>query len=873
MSSFLEFVSRLWGTLRTRRTDREMEEELRHHLELTAEEAHRRGDSPEGAVRAARLRAGSIPQAMEHLRDQRGLPWLEDARRDLRHALRMLARTPGFTAVAVLTLALGIGASTAIFSMLNVIVLQPLPYQDPDRLVVLWTDDVKRQLHETLVSYSSYAAWKERSQRFAELGFTTWTPLTLTGNIEAERMDAARASASTFTVLGASPLHGRAFSAEEERRGDRVAVVSQGFAERRFGSVSAALGQVLLLDGEPTAVVGVMPAWFQWPRRDVQLWMPLGDTRGRGFVIGRLRGESSLEQARQEMIAIGNQLAEQYPSLASNPDFPGFATALVPLDYHITGNSTRVALWVILGAVLLMLLITCANVATLVLARASGRRRELAVRAALGATRGRLVRQSLIESLALALMGAMLGVALAVWLLRLLIVVAPPDLPRLDAVSIDTAVLAFAMAVAMLCGASLGVLAARHAGAMQLEEALREGGRNQGTGAHGRRTRRRLVAVELAVTLTLVCGAGLLLRSLTQVAHVPLGFEPRNLLAFRVVVPDAFSTAQRRVFYEDALQRLRALPGVRHVGVVSRLFLMSSPDATIRVEGRPESSQVPVMDDAASPDLFTALRAPLRRGRYFTERDRNGSAHVAVVTERFAREFWRDEDPVGKRFQFLDKRFDDRWITVVGVIADMRRNGLEEEPYPQVFMPFAQSPSRGADFVISTETTPQTLAATVIRTVGAIDPNVPVYQISTVEQRLDALLTTRRFQAFLLALFAAGGLLLAAIGVYGLLRYVVMQRRQEIGIRMAMGASRRDVMALVIQEGLSLTGVGLIVGLLAAFALSSWMGTLVYGISTKDPLTFAVAPLLLVFVAALACLEPAWRAMRVDPVHVLRATE
>jgi predicted permease len=502
-----------------------------------------------------------------------------------------------------------------------------------------------------------------------------------------------------------------------------VVLVSQGFAERRFGSVSAAVGRRLLLDGHPTEVIGVLPAWFQWPRREVQLWIPLGDTKGRVFVIGRLRAESSLEQARREMNVISNQLAEKYPALAANPDFPGFATNLVPLEYHVTGHNTRVALWVILGAVLLALLIACANVATLVLARASARRRDLAVRAALGASRGRLVRQLLIESVTLSVMGGVLGIALAVGLLRLLVALAPPDLPRVEAVSIDMSVLMFTIAVALLCGVSLGIVAARQAAHLQLDEALRERGRNQGLGAQGRRTQRRLVAVELAVTLKLVCGASLLLRSLMHVEQVPLGFDVANTLLFRTVVPDAFSLVQRQAFYEQAVERLRTLPGVRRVGVISRIFpTTSSANATIRVEGRSHESNVyvPVIDDVASPELFTALRVPLRSGRYLSDHDTSTSAHVAVVTQRFAHEFWPGEDPVGRRFQFLDERFDDPWISVVGVIADMRRSGLEEEPYPQVFMPFAQSPSRGADFIVSTET-PQALVASVIRTIGAIN--------------------------------------------------------------------------------------------------------------------------------------------------------
>jgi len=874
MPSLREWLIRLGGSVHASRSDKDLEEELRFHLDSATGDARRRSDGQEDAIRHARLSAGSISHSLELLRDQRGLPWLDDARRDLRQTLRIFARARGFTAVAVITLGLGIGAATAMFSVLNAVILRPLAYRDPGTLVVIWTDNVKRQLHETLVSYPLYVEWKERSRSFSDLGLTSPnTPVTLSGPGEAERLDAVRASASIFSILGVSPVEGRTYSPGEERTGEPVAVVSRALAERRFGSAAAALGQVLLLDGEPTTVIGVMPPSFGFPTRDVQLWLPLGERRGRMVVIGRLRNGTTLVQARQEMVGIGKQLAEAYPALAANLEFSGFETNLVPLDYHVTGYETRVALWTLLGAALLMMLIACTNVGTLLLARAAARQRELALKVALGATRGRLVRQMLIEAAALASASGVLGIASAFWILRVLVASAPPDVARMEAVAIDGFVLVFTSAVAVVCSFILGAITAWRAQNVGLDEALREGGRSLGAGARRRRLQQVLIVGELAVTLALLCGAGLVLRSLGEVRRLPLGFETTNTLLFRMVVPNDFSSQQRQRFFDESLNRIRRLPGVRTAGVVSNIFPISLPNATISVEAGVQGPRVhtPVMDDVASPGFFSALRVPLREGRYFRDGDSSDSSPVAIVNERFVREFLGGRQPIGKRFQFVDRRFGNQWITVVGVVGDMRRHRLEQAPYPQVFLPFAQSPSRGADIVIQADVPPLAVASSVVRTVAAIDASVPVYRMSTLEQRLDEFLTNRRFQVRLLSLFAGAAILLAAIGVYGLLRHDVTQRAQEIGVRMAMGASRRDVVALVLRNGLALTGAGLVIGWLAALALASVMGSLVYGISTRDPLTFLLAPLILFGIALIACVEPAWRALRVDPLRALRA--
>lgn len=867
-----EWLIRLWVSLGSNIDDSEREEELRFHLESATEAARQRGDVQD-ATRHARLHAGSIPHTLELLRDQRGLPWLDDAKRDLRQSLRMFARARGSTALAVATLGLGIGGSTAVFSMLNSVVLKPLLYRDPEHLVVVWTDDVRRQLHQTLVSYPLYLEWKQRNRSFSDLAFSTPnTPVTLSGFGEAERVDAARATASLFGVLGVSPMIGRTYSADEERQGDRVALVSRGLAERRFGSVNAALGGVFFVDGEPTTVIGVLPTWFGFPRPEIQIWRPLRDRRGQMVVVGRLREGTALAQARQEMAEIGKQLATQYPDLAANPDFPGFETNLVALEYHVTGRDTRLALWILVGASVLMMLIACTNVGTLMLARAAARHRELALRAALGATRARLVRQMLIEAVALASAGGLLGVASAFWILQGLVALAPPGLPRLETIVIDRFVLTFTIALAVFCSVILGAVTASRAQKLDLEETLRKGGRGHGTGAR-RPLQHALIVGEVALTLALVCGAGLLIRSLGEVRQLSLGFETSNTLLFRTVVPNEFSSSQRRRFFEEAVEQIHRLSGVRAVGVVSNIFPTRAPDATILVEAEPDGprGRLPVLDDAATPGFFSALRVPLRKGRYFDRSDSASGSHVAIVNERFAREFWGDDDPVGRRFQFLDKRYGDAWVTVVGMVADMHRNGLEQVPYPQVFVPFAQSPSRGADLVVHTDTSPLSLANSVTRTIAAIDPSIPIYRLSTLEQRLDEFQENRRFLAWVLSLFASIGILLAAIGMYGVVRYDVTQRTQEIGVRIAVGASRGDVVALVLRNGLALTGAGLVIGELTAVALAGLMTALVFGISPRDPVTLVLAPLLLLAVGVAACLEPAWRALRVDPLHALKA--
>ena len=797
---------------------------------------------------------------------------------DVRYALRTLSKSPGFTLVAVLALALGIGANTAIFSVVKAVLLSPLPYPDPERLV--WVRETHREIPDEPASAPNYNDWRTQANSFEGLAAYADTALTLTGEgVEPERVPAAVVSGNFFEVLGAAPALGRGFTAEEEVSGKhRVVVLSHGLWQRRFGASPEALGQTLIIGGNPYTVVGVAPPGFKTPvmEKPAQLWIPTvynltQNARRSDYldVVGRLKRGATIEQARAELSGIAARLAQEYP--ASNL---GWDVKVVPLHERVVGD-VRPALWILMGVVGFLLLISCANVANLQLARAAARRQEIAVRTALGARRGRIVRQFLTESVMLALAGGVLGLLLAMWGVELLVALSPGNIPRLDEVGLDARVLAFTFGVSLVTGVVFGLLPALSASKTDLGESLKEGGsRGATTGRGTRRLRSSFVVAEIAIAVVLLAGAGLMIRSFIQVQAVDPGFRPERILALDLSLPRAKyqEEAQLAAFYEQLTARAAALPGVERAALVDSLPLEGGSVLAFVIEGRPELPPEKVQDakfNTATPDYFDVMGIGHVRGERLTAQHREGVPDACVINETMARKFWPDEDPVGKRLNIGDPA-STPWMTVVGVVRDARSSGLEKEPYPQVYMPALQFRRRAMTFVARTSGDPLALVPTVRRELAALDKDLPLYNVRTMEQVLADSISRRRFQMILIAAFAGLGLLLAAVGIYGVISYSVAQRTHEIGVRVALGARAKDILRLVVGQGLGLTLVGVGVGLAGAFALTRVMASLLYGVSATDPLTFAVVPLALLGVALLACLVPARRATKVDPMVALR---
>src|SRR5262245_33137503 len=863
---------RLRASLRRGKIERQVDAEMRFHLEMETAENIRRGMSEEEARRAALMSFGGVEKTKEAYRDIARFRRLEDLWRDLRYAARMLLKNPGFTLVAVLALALGIGAHTAIFSVVNTVLLRPLPYYDPQRLV--WVAEVMRH-GEEIYGVAAYLHWREQSKAFDHLVAFTPGGIHLTGRGEPEQLDSIRATANLFPALGVAPQLGRAFTTEEDHPGAApVVILSHAFWQRRFGGDPAIIGQSLTLDGRGRQVIGVMPPGFKFIRKaDVLLPRALNAqqelaNQGISFlgnIIGRLKPGVTPEQARSELDTILRRIQETSPRRTVFAE----RAIVTPLGERLFGN-LRLGLLAQFGAVAFILLIACANVANLLLARASARQKEMAIRAAIGAGRGRLVRQMLTESLLLSVCGGAAGLLLAALGVKALAPLTPADLAHLKESGVDGAALGFTFLVSLLTGVIAGVMPALQASRIDLNENLKDGARSAvfSIGARARRASPALVVGELALTLALLAGAGLLIKSFLRVRAVEPGFNSENLLTMTIPLYTArYQLEQRKIFYQDLITRINSLPGVKVASIgplpltETRTFVAPSPDA------KSEKKQ-PSYTNLVGVDYFRAMGMQLRAGRSFTEQDNENAPRVIVINETMARQF-AGEDPIGKRFRIGGQNE----ATIIGVMADVKRYGLESQAVSEEYHSLLQNAEvMGGNIrlVVRAAGDPLVLAPAVRQQVWAINANMPVVDVMTMERRVAESVAPRRFQMMLFGAFAALALALAAVGVYGVISHSVTRRTHEIGVRMALGARPRNVLLMVIRQGMSLALVGVAIGLAASLALTRVMSGLLFNVEATDPAIFVTITLLLVFVALLASYLPARRATKVDPMIALR---
>lgn len=810
---------------------------------------------------------------------------------DLRYGFRLLSKNLGFTAVVVLTLALGIGANTAIFSVINAVLLQPLPFAQPDRLVTVWNVNTKTGGDGVQVSYPDFNDWRAQSQSFEKMAAFRGRDLTVTGMGEAFRLRGATTTSELFPLLGASPRLGRVFTPEEDRAGNHSAILSDTLWRTRFKADPNAIGRTISINSQSYTIVGVMPPKFAFPINadPVELWIgaavdneggsPLTNQRGNHAieVIGRLKPGVTLAQAQSEVSRITDALQKQYPG--ENPDF---GALVVPFFERVVGD-VKLALMLLLGAVGCVLLIACGNIANLLLARAATRQKEVAVRAALGANRWRVIRQLLTESILLALLGGVAGLLLAWWGTDLLLKLVPGGLPRVTETALSARVLGFTLLISLVTGVLFGLLPALHSFKLDLVTTLKDAGRGSSDGGSGNRTRNALIVTQVAVAFVLLVCAGLLAGSFWRLQQVHPGFDPKNVLTFRVSLPTSKYARNEQIesFYQRLSERIAALPGVTSASAVSVLPLSGQNSAVgFSIEGIPTDPNNAFPHESylriSRPGYFNTMGITLLQGRDFDARDTLQGNPVVIINETLARKYFPEQNPIGRRIS-PSFAIDDRGTLareIIGIVKDVHHASLREESGNEIYAPHSQAPFNTITMVARTSGDPRGLPSGLIASVGrevsALDSELPVFNVRTLEETLSRSVAQPRFNTLLLAIFAGVALLLTAIGLYGVMAYSVTQRTREIGIRLALGAQTSNVLGLVIRQGMLLASAGVAIGLVAAFALTRLLGSFLFGISATDPLTFAGIALLLVMVALVACFIPARRATKVDPMIALR---
>jgi putative ABC transport system permease protein len=882
MRLFQNFSNWLRSLFRRSATERELRSELRFHIDRQIEENLAAGMTLEEARRAAVREFGGVEQVKEECRDTRRANYLENLLKDVRYGLRMLRKSPSFTFFAIAVLALGIAANSAIFSIADAVLVRSLPYRDASHLVVVWEDASAYGFPKDTPAPGNFSDWKSRNQVFEDVAALPYGGyFNLTGNGIPEQLAGKKVTANLFSVLGVRPALGRDFRPEDDVPGaPHVAILSHGLWLRRFGGDPQIIGREISLNYQKCTVIGVMARGVQFPARETEIWIPAQFTKellanhGSHYleVFARLKPGISLKTANANLATIASELQREHPD--SNAKVGAFA---VPLREELAGN-VRPAILMLVGAVCFVLLIACANVANLLLSRAAGRRRELAVRLALGATRGRVIQQTLTESILLALFAGAVGLLLSVWGTKFLAALIPAGIAPMMSTGVDGRVLLFTLLVSLSTGVLFGIIPASRVSQFQLTCSLKQGGGQSGVGAGGHRLRDALVICEVALAIVLLAGAALLIRSLENLYHLDPGFRADHVLVMRTPLPRPKyeAVARRRTLFDQVLAKVENLPGVVSAGYTTWVPLTNDGGATgITIEGKPEPAPGNLLIPNVriiSRDYMPALRMKLIEGRQFEERDANGTLPVGLINQTMATNYWPGENPMGRRFKIGRYREESPWITVIGIVGDVHQAGLDVPARAEMYLPYQQQ-----DFgyepeylAVRTSGDPMALAEIVRQQIWAVDKEQPVAGVMPLEDLVDENLSSRRMQASLLSAFAALALLLVTVGIYAVLSFAVTQRTQEIGLRVAMGAQPRDVLRMIFSQGFKLFLIGAAIGLAAALALSRALVHLLFGVSAYDPASFALVTILLAAVALLACYVPARRATRVDPLIALR---